>query len=106
LLDSYGLATEIATDGLDSLKKCSEHPQDYYALILMDIHMPNMNGYEAAKRIKTDLRIPAPIIAQTATHTTIESIREHRDYICDYLYKPFKPNQLYELLEKYLGETE
>lgn len=102
LLDSLGIPNELAVDGLDSLEKCTSKPKDYYSLILMDIHMPRMNGYEAARKIKTELNMKAPIIAQTATHTTEESIKEHKHYINDYIYKPFRPDQLFELISKYL----
>lgn len=102
LLESYGIPNELAIDGVDSVEKCTGKPKDHYSLILMDIHMPRMNGYEAARKIKRELAMAAPIIAQTATHTTEESINEHKDYIADYLYKPFKPDQLYNLIKKYL----
>jgi len=102
LLESMGIPNELAVDGIDSVDKCQAKPKDYYSLILMDIHMPRMNDYEAAKKIKTELFMTAPIVAQTATHTTEESIKEHKDYIADYLYKPFKPDQLFSLIGKYL----
>ena len=103
LLESQGIPNELAVDGIESLEKCTDKPKDYYSLILMDIHMPRMNGYEAARRIKTELEMTAPIIAQTATHTTEESISEHKNYIADYIYKPFKPDQLFNLIQKYMG---
>jgi len=102
LLEAYGIPNELAIDGMDSVEKCLTKPKDYYSLILMDIHMPRMNGYEAAKKIKQEIGLTAPVIAQTATHTTEESINEHKDYICNYLYKPFKPDQLYRMLRRYL----
>lgn len=104
LLESYGIPNELAFDGLDSVEKCVARPKDYYSLILMDIHMPRMNGYEAAKKIKMELEMTAPIIAQTATHTTEESIQKHKEYIQDYIYKPFKPDMLYEKIQKYLDQ--
>ncbi len=102
LLESYGFPNELAVDGLDSIDKCNSKPKDYYSIILMDIHMPRMNGYDAARKIKEELAMEAPVIAQTATHTTDQSIAEHSGYISDYLYKPFRPQQLYELIQKYL----
>lgn len=102
LLEAYGIPSELAVDGIDSIERCNSKPKDYYSLILMDIHMPRMNGYEAAKKIKNELEMTAPVIAQTATHTTEDTIREHKDYITDYLYKPFKPEQLFNLVKKYL----
>jgi CheY-like chemotaxis protein len=102
LLESRGIPNELAVDGIDSIDKCVSKPKDYYSLILMDIHMPRMNGYDAAKKIKSELAMTAPIIAQTATHTTDASINEHKAYISGYLYKPFKPDQLYEIVARYL----
>jgi CheY-like chemotaxis protein len=102
LLESCGIPNELAVDGLDALEKCSQRDKDYYSLILMDIHMPKLSGYEAADKIRNELKITTPIIAQTATHVTEDSIREHAGYINDYLYKPFKPDQLYSMIRKYL----
>jgi CheY-like chemotaxis protein len=102
LLESCGIPNELAEDGIVALEKCRERAQNYYSLILMDIHMPKLSGYEAAAKIRNELGITAPIIAQTATHVTDESIREHAGYITDYLYKPFKPDQLYSVIRKYL----
>ncbi len=103
LLGERGIPTELAVDGVESVEKCAGKSKDYYSLILMDIHMPRMNGYEAAMKIKKELFMKAPIIAQTATHATAESIHEHQGYITDYLFKPFRPEQLFELIERYMG---
>jgi CheY-like chemotaxis protein len=103
LLQENGIETELAVDGVDSVERCTGKPKNFFSLILMDIHMPRMNGYDAAKKIKTELGMTAPVIAQTATHTTNESIDEHRAYIAGYLYKPFKPQQLLDLVRQYAG---
>ncbi len=102
LLESYGFPNELAVDGEDSVDKCQSKPKDYYSLILMDIHMPRMNGYDAARTIKEDLAMQAPVIAQTATHTSEESIEAHHAYISEYLQKPFRPEQLVSLIRKYV----
>lgn len=102
LLEECGIENELAVDGIDSVEKCTDKPKDYYALILMDIHMPGMNGYDAARKIRQEIGMTAPIIAQTATHTTEASIEEHRSYIDGYLIKPFKPAQLIDLVNKYI----
>jgi CheY-like chemotaxis protein len=103
LLSERGIPSELAVDGVDSVEKCTGKSRDHYSLILMDIHMPRMNGYEAAKKIRKELMITAPIIAQTATHATPDSILEHQGYINDYLFKPFRPEQLFEVIERYIG---
>lgn len=102
-LNTFGIPNELASDGVDALSKCEAVSKDYYSLILMDIHMPRMNGYDAARKIKTEIEMSAPIIAQTATHTTDESIKQHAQYIADYIYKPFKPEQLFSMIQKYIG---
>lgn len=103
LLEERGIPNELAIDGEDSVEKCISKPKDYYSLILMDIHMPRMNGYEAAKKIKIELGMTAPVVAQTATHTTEASIYEHRNYIADYLFKPFRPDQLFSIISRYIS---
>ncbi len=103
LLESLGYPNELASDGLESVEKCAARSRDYYSLILMDIHMPRMNGYDAARKIKQELGGTAPIIAQTATHATPESIETHSAYITDYLFKPFRPDQLLALVQRYIS---
>ncbi len=103
LLESYGIPNELAVDGIESVDKCAARPRDYYSLILMDIHLPRMSGYEAAKKIKTEIGVLAPIVAQTATHVTDDSIKLHGAYISDYLIKPFKPDQLYQMILKHVS---
>lgn len=101
-LEMYDIPNEVATSGDESVERCKLLPKDYFSLILMDIHMPGMSGYEAAKILKNELQIKAQIIAQTATHTTEETISQHSSYISDYIYKPFRPDELYSLIQKYI----
>ncbi len=64
LLQQAGLKVELADDGLQALAMSREHP---YALILMDMQMPQMNGVEATRGIRHDLlNRHTPILALTA----------------------------------------
>jgi signal transduction histidine kinase len=69
MIQLTGAKSEIVVDGMQAVKVISEHPSDYYDLVLMDIRMPGTNGYEATERIRA-LPIPGicdlPIIALTA----------------------------------------
>lgn len=68
LLHNLGFCTELAKDGKIALDMLQEKPVGYYDLILMDIQMPNMNGYKATECIRhlQDERARIPIIAMTA----------------------------------------
>ena len=69
ILSEVGLSVEIAGDGSEAVRKMKEAPAGYYDIILMDIQMPKMNGYEAAKQIRSledPKRAGIPIVAVTA----------------------------------------
>lgn len=68
ILNDAGMLVETAEDGTIVLQMLKERPSGYYDLILMDIQMPKMNGYEAAETIRSweDERSEIPIVAMTA----------------------------------------
>ena len=99
LLDKWSYKYDVANNGLESLNHCKKTEYD---IILMDIQMPIMDGYEATKEIRLN-DITTPIIALTAS-----SLRNDRDKAIkigfnDFLTKPFRPDQLTEVLEKHLN---
>ena len=69
ILGEVGFDVEIAGDGAEAVRKIEEAPPEYYDIILMDIQMPQMNGYEAAKQIRSledPKKAGIPIVAVTA----------------------------------------
>ncbi len=84
------VTVDIAENGLIGVEKFKAHGYD---LILMDLQMPVMNGFDATIRIREKSAIP--IIALTATASKQEADRCFEIGMNDYVSKPFKPNELY-----------
>jgi CheY-like chemotaxis protein len=88
-----------AKDGQEAINLCETDPA--VNLVFMDIKMPNINGFEATRRIK-NMRPKLPVIAQTAYAMLPDRDEAIKSGCDDYLSKPIKTRQLTEILEKYL----
>jgi len=99
LLRKTGLEVDLAANGREAVEKALAGEYD---LILMDIHMPEMNGYEATRQLRQKgLRLP--ILALTAS-VMEEDIRQCTEAGCDgHLAKSINRTQLYQTLVEYLG---
>ena len=91
LLDELGHNCSIAINGLEALVKVKAEKFD---VILMDIQMPEMDGYEATKIIRNQLKISTPIIAITANALAGEKRRCLNLGMNGYVSKPFLPEKL------------
>ncbi len=100
---ALGYEYDIATDGDECQKLVSAHP-DRYGVILMDIHMPNVSGVEAARAIRSHPNDPPreiPIIAVTADgeYLTEEKIKENK--MNGHLRKPIIAAEVNNVVELY-----
>ncbi len=101
LLNLWGYQIIHAKDGREAIDMAVNNPR--LALILMDIKMPEIDGYTAAKIIKQQ-RPELPIVAQTAYALEHEKQR-YSDVFDEYLTKPVAQGKLKETLEKYIKQV-
>jgi signal transduction histidine kinase/DNA-binding response OmpR family regulator len=100
MLQQWNLKYDLAENGQQVLDKIKEKQYD---LILMDIQMPILDGYEAAKRVRKDFLINTPIIAMTAHVLPTEKQKCIDAGMNDYISKPLDENIFLQMLEKYLN---
>lgn len=105
MLRRIGFECEIASNGKEALQKLSDHPFDYYAAVLMDLQMPDVDGRTAVVQLRADPRYDAlPIVALTG-----ESVREViLDVLScgmdDVLHKPVDLKTLGSVLRRHIQE--
>ena len=106
ILTSVGLDVDIASDGTEAVEKVKSANPGYYDVILMDVQMPNMDGYEATRlirKLEDKDKAAIPIIAVTAN-----AFDKDRQIAIDagmngHLAKPYDIPMIMETLKKLLG---
>ena len=107
LLEGVGATVEVANDGVDAVRKMLDQPvPPKYDVVLMDLQMPEMDGYQATREIRSDPRFASfPIIAMTA-HATIEERQKCLDAgMNGHVSKPIDPSSLFDTLERFASPT-
>ena len=92
LLDDFGFQRDIAANGKIAIEKLLINKYD---IILMDLHMPEMNGFEATEYIRAEIDSKIPIIALTADVTTVDLEKCKAVGMNDYIAKPVDERVLY-----------
>ena len=103
ILEDRGLIVEPAVDGIEAVRKFENSPPGYYQVILMDIMMPNMNGWDAARKIRAMQRADArviPIIAMSANAFTEDIINSRISGMNRHLTKPLDASKLLDEIAK------
>jgi len=107
MIGETGVRVESAKNGREALEKFEKSHAGYYDMILMDIQMPIMNGYEAVEAIRKLPRkdaVEIPIIAMTANAFTEDIQRSKNAGMNEHLTKPLDIEQLMKCLETWLGD--
>ena len=92
LLEDFGFECDIAENGKIAVEKLKASKYD---IVLMDLQMPEMNGFEATEYIRHEMKLDIPIIALTADVTTVDLEKCKFVGIDDYIPKPVDERLLY-----------
>ncbi len=106
IIGSTGVSIDTAVNGLEAVNRVAASPRGFYRMILMDIQMPVMDGYEATRQIRALTRrdlADIPIIAMTANAFSEDVAQAARAGMNGHLAKPIDMTMLMEVLEKYLA---
>jgi two-component system sensor histidine kinase/response regulator len=104
LLESVGLNVTVANNGREAVELVN---QSKFDCILMDMQMPEMDGYEATQELRKDKRYKElPIIAMTANAMQGDREKCLKAGMNDYISKPINPKDLYSTLVKWIPEQE
>jgi two-component system, cell cycle response regulator DivK len=102
LLDAHGYRILQTRDGMEALEIARQHRPD---LILMDIQLPGIDGYEATRRIKGDVALKAiPLIVVTSYALSGDEEKARLAGCDDYVAKPYSPRQLLAKIRSYLPD--
>jgi CheY-like chemotaxis protein len=104
ILKSQNILVDGAESGLEGLAAIRQNPPD---AILLDIMMPEMDGWEVYRQIRADQKLKnIPVIILTARNSSFEEIiARERAGVNDYVTKPFVPKDLRDSLARVLGQT-
>ena len=106
ILKAYGFIIEDAENGQEAVEKVEQAESGYYDLVLMDVRMPVMNGYEATQRIRAmedETKAKIPVIAMTA-NSFEEDIKAAKDAGMDaHIAKPIEIPVMMEVLSSALN---
>lgn len=104
-LPLYGYEVDVATDGMQGLKKLTSENSDY-DMVLLDVMMPNMDGWETLKAIRVNKRLEnIPVIMITALNEEQKEISGLKFGADDYVVKPFILSNLLARIEALLRRS-
>ena len=109
ILKEAGMLVECAGDGQEAFQCITTSKPGYYDLVLMDIHMPVMDGYEATKiirRLRSKFLAEIPILAMTADVAKEDKQKAFQAGMDGYVEKPFRIQQLLRAMQLVLAQRE
>ncbi len=106
ILEEAGFSVEVASNGRIAVDKLKASEPGYYQVVLMDVQMPEMNGYEATRAIRTlenKALASLPVLAMTANAFEEDKQEALRSGMNGHIAKPIDMKTLMEMLDEVLG---
>lgn len=100
MLQDFGAEVRVALDGMAAIKSALKQPPD---IILLDIHMPNMDGYEACVKLKAnEITRDIPVIFASAMNDEFNKVKGFEVGAVDYITKPLQLEELHSRIGVHL----
>jgi len=105
IMEARGHQVATAKDGLEAIERVTADPPD---VVVLDLNLPGLDGYEVCKRIKTDARTAhVPVVMMTAAYVSVDDARAGQHAGADeYVVKPFLREVLIHNVERLLRAAE
>lgn len=105
LLAGTGIDIVIADDGQEALDILQKDKN--FNMIIMDVHMPRMNGFEATRAIKSDPNLNHFVVVALSGDTAVDDVKKTKDAgMQEHLEKPLRMDSLYDVLYAYTGQEQ
>jgi CheY-like chemotaxis protein len=101
-LKQAGILSDIAGNGKEAVDMLEQQPGNRYDLIIMDLQMPEMDGFETTRYLRKQLNLQVPVVAMTASTLQEERVRCLEAGMNEYMSKPFVPADLFNILDRLL----
>jgi twitching motility two-component system response regulator PilG len=102
ILRRAGYEIAVAVDGFDALRQFEVQQPE---LVLLDIMLPNLDGYEVCDRIRHELNSDVPVVMLSSLDSYLDMERSRQVGATDHIAKPFDKDVLLKVIEKYTGTT-
>ncbi|WP_338846507.1 PAS domain S-box protein [Massilia sp. W12] len=105
LMQAVGIKVEVAANGRLAVETLQKLGPDYFGLVFMDVQMPEMDGHQATRAIRSDARFAnLPVIAMTAHAMVEERERCLESGMNDHIAKPINPGEFYHMLSSWCSQ--
>jgi len=102
ILRRAGYEVTLAEDGIDALERFREQTPD---LVLLDIMLPRLDGYEVCARIRRQFQSNVPVIMLSSLDSPLDMERSREVGATDHIAKPFDKDHLLEVIANYAGSV-